>query len=234
MNKELFFEYFVDNVLPKLDTYEVCLYLFLIRNTLFLGNETGVFPINSIAKECRAGRGNMGGSMSPSNVRNILQMLNTAGLVKIEDTQNTGTIISVKWPWEVSGFAQEICSIESLTLDEIDFYDIIENRKFIFLRDKWVCVYCSKKLNENNSVIEHIISRPEGTNHYYNLVASCRTCNNRKGSDSFETHLRNLYRESVISDVEFRVKNEYINAVLNMKIKPDIGDISGTIQKTTK
>ena len=52
-------------------------------------------------------------------------------------------------------------------------------RSFIFSRSNGKCVYCGAKATE----IDHVIPRASGgTNSTYNLVASCRTCNQIKSN----------------------------------------------------
>ena len=52
-------------------------------------------------------------------------------------------------------------------------------RSFIFSRSNDKCVYCGAKATE----IDHIIPRAKGgTNSIYNLVASCRSCNEKKSN----------------------------------------------------
>ena len=56
-------------------------------------------------------------------------------------------------------------------------------RTFIFSRSNNKCVYCGAKATE----IDHIIPRSSGgTNSTYNLVASCRVCNQRKSNKTLK------------------------------------------------
>ena len=58
-----------------------------------------------------------------------------------------------------------------------------ELRSFIFNRSNNQCVYCGAKAEE----IDHIIARAKGgTNSLYNLVASCRACNEKKSNLSLK------------------------------------------------
>ena len=79
-----------------------------------------------------------------------------------------------------------------------------------------------KKLDNSNYVIEHVVSRPEGNNSYKNLVASCRSCNNKKSEKNVEEFIRNLYRENFISDIEFEVVNNNLKLLKNGELKPNI------------
>ena len=56
-------------------------------------------------------------------------------------------------------------------------------RTFIFSRSNNKCVYCGAKATE----IDHIIPRSSGgTNSVYNLVASCRACNEKKSNKTLK------------------------------------------------
>ena len=58
-----------------------------------------------------------------------------------------------------------------------------ELRSFIFSRSNGKCVYCGAKATE----IDHVIPRSKGgTNSVYNLVASCRSCNEKKSNLSLK------------------------------------------------
>ena len=58
-----------------------------------------------------------------------------------------------------------------------------ELRSFIFNRSAGKCVYCGAKAEE----IDHVIPRSKGgTNSTYNLVASCRACNEKKSNKTLK------------------------------------------------
>ena len=58
-----------------------------------------------------------------------------------------------------------------------------ELRNFIFSRSGGKCVYCGAKAEE----IDHVIARSNGgTNSTYNLVAACRSCNEKKSNLSLK------------------------------------------------
>ena len=76
----------------------------------------------------------------------------------------------------------------------------------ILEREEWRCFYCLAKLDENNHVIEHVVSRPEGDNSYRNVVAACRRCNNRKSALLAAEYLRSIYRDGILSGDEFTIR----------------------------
>lgn len=57
----------------------------------------------------------------------------------------------------------------------------------IILRDLYTCQYCSKKLTEDSSTIDHVIPTSKGgLLSWENAVTSCRECNNKKGDKDLD------------------------------------------------
>ena len=57
------------------------------------------------------------------------------------------------------------------------------SRKNILLRDRNTCQYCQKVLIASELTLDHVIPRSRGgASSWENLVACCRDCNRRKGS----------------------------------------------------
>jgi len=53
-------------------------------------------------------------------------------------------------------------------------------KKNVMVRDRYLCVYCKSK---NDLTIDHVIPASRGgKSSFENCVASCRPCNNKKGS----------------------------------------------------
>lgn len=67
-----------------------------------------------------------------------------------------------------------------------------ELRSFIFSRSNNKCVYCGAKAEE----IDHVIARSNGgTNSTYNLVASCRACNEKKSNLSLKAFGKLMHKD---------------------------------------
>ena len=107
-------------------------------------------------------------------------------------------------------------------LEEIDFFTVPENRKLILEREDWQCFYCRAKLDENNHVLEHVVSRPEGDSSYRNVVAACRRCNNRKDSALAEDFLRSLYREGILSGDDLSVRLSQLGRLRAGELRPRV------------
>ena len=69
-------------------------------------------------------------------------------------------------------------------------------RRFVLARDHYTCQYCSAQPGHNALTIDHVIPRSRGgVKRWDNVVAACRTCNQRKGSRTpKEAHMQ-LLRE---------------------------------------
>ena len=73
------------------------------------------------------------------------------------------------------------------------------SRHNIFLRDDHTCQYCNAKLPRRLPNLDHVIPRSQGGHtNWENVVASCLTCNLRKGGrtpDQAGMHLRRYPRK---------------------------------------
>jgi len=76
--------------------------------------------------------------------------------------------------------------------------------------------------NSNNFVMEHVISRPNGDNSYRNIVAACRSCNNKKDDLLAEDFLRTLYRNSLLSEDELKDRLDYLTKLKRGELRPEI------------
>jgi 5-methylcytosine-specific restriction endonuclease McrA len=57
------------------------------------------------------------------------------------------------------------------------------NKSNLLLRDDYACAYCDRSLSIHSITIDHV--KPVsmgGLNEWRNVVASCKTCNNKKGN----------------------------------------------------
>ena len=57
----------------------------------------------------------------------------------------------------------------------------------IFIRDKFNCAYCSKKIRKSELTVDHVNPVTKGGKwEWINLVTACRTCNQKKGGQTPE------------------------------------------------
>ena len=200
------FAQFQDHLAPRLDVYEQAIYLYVLRHTFVEGKREVVIGFKSARKKLAFGTGKAGTPPSERVVYEKLRGLQSKGCVEIVSSERAGTRMKINLPSEMSGLIPPPPTAAEMDIEQQDFFSISENRKRILEREKWRCFYCLAKLDENNHVIEHVLSRPEGGNSYRNVVASCRRCNNAKGAAMVEDFLRSLYREGILSGEELSVR----------------------------
>jgi len=69
-------------------------------------------------------------------------------------------------------------------------------RYSIFLRDGYICQYCNKKLGKKEQTLDHIIPKASGgLTSFWNCVAACRKCNQKKGSKTLKKANMKLQRK---------------------------------------
>lgn len=220
MDLEKFIIEFQDHLAPKLDTYEQALYLYIFRHSRFIGKEEAVIGFKSARARMACGVGEKGKPMSEATAYEKLQSLESKGCIEIMASERTGRRIRLKLPEEIPGVIPQVTAAPQASLEDMDFFNVPENRALILDREGQRCFYCLRGLNRESYVIEHIVSRPNGDNSYRNVVAACRQCNNRKGNSLAEDFLRTLYRESFLSAIEFEERLSHLERLKNGDLKP--------------
>ena len=193
-----------DHLAPRLDTYEQAIYLYIFRHTRLIGLEDAIIGFKSARRRMACGIGTKGSPMSEGTAYEKLQSLQAKGCVAILDSTREGNRLALKLPSEIPGVIAAPSETPPPDLESEDFFEVEENRLRILARERNRCFYCLRQITRDNHVIEHVVSRPSGNNGYRNVVAACRTCNNRKSSSDAEDHLRLLYREGFLNEEDFR------------------------------
>ncbi|MBI4911140.1 MAG: HNH endonuclease [Acidobacteria bacterium] len=214
------FAQFQDHLAPRLDVYEQAIYLYVLRHTVIEGKREEIIGFKSARKKLAFGIGKAGTPPSEHIIYEKLRTLETKGCIKIVGSERSGTRLQIVLPSEIPDLLPVASATIKFNLEELDFFALPENRKLILERENWHCFYCLAKLDENNHVIEHVVSRPEGDNSYRNIVGACRRCNNRKGSSSAEDFLRSLYRVGILSGDEFPLRLSLLNRLLAGELRP--------------
>ncbi len=220
MDFEAFFRDFQDQLAPRLDTYEQAIYLYLFRHTRFVGQEEAVVGFKSARRRMACGVGEKGKPMSENTAYVKLQSLADKGCISILDSTREGRKIRLYLPSEIPGTITPEEPVAPPDIETEDFFNVPENRDRILLREKHQCFYCLRQLDNENYVIEHVVSRPTGSNNYRNVVAACRQCNNRKGSTDVEDWLRTLYRDRLLGEAEFRERTSHLERLRAGELKP--------------
>jgi CRISPR/Cas system Type II protein with McrA/HNH and RuvC-like nuclease domain len=87
------------------------------------------------------------------------------------------------------------------------------NRKRIYKRDNFECVYCGSK---KNLTIDHVIPRSKGgANTWDNLVTCCSSCNLRKGNKSVEEVGYKMSKKPFVPSVFSFVVNDEVESIWN-------------------
>lgn len=220
MDLEKFIIEFQDYLAPKLDTYEQAIYLYVFRHSRFVGKDEAVIGFKSARARMACGVGEKGKPMSEATAYEKLQSLESKHCIEIVASERTGRRIRLRLPEEIPGVIPQATGAPEASLEDMDFFNVPENRILILDREHHKCFYCLRELNPENLVIEHIVSRPNGDNSYRNVVAACRQCNNRKGKSPAEDFLRTLYRESFLSATEFEERLSHLERLRNGELKP--------------
>lgn len=223
MDFEQFFIQFQDHLAPKLDTYEQALYLYIFRHTRLIGKDEAVIGFKSARVRMACGVGAKGTPMSESSAYEKLMSLASKGCVKIIGTERAGRRLHLNLPDEVPGIIPELANEASLlSIEDLDFFEMPENRTAILERESYRCFYCLRAINSDSYVIEHVVSRPAGNNSYRNVVAACRQCNNRKNDSSAEDFLRTLYREGLLSQTDLQDRMSHLGQLRIGELKPGL------------
>ncbi len=210
---------FQDHLAPKLDTYEQAIYLYIFRHGRLLGLEEVLIPFKSARKSMARGIGKKNEPMSEGVVYEKLTALESKGCLRAV-TSNSGKVFKLFLPSEIPGLIPLPETEMEQNIEEMDFFNVPENRLLLLKRENYSCFYTLQKLDESNFVVEHVVSRSNGGNGYRNCVAASREANNRKGATSAEDFLRRLLREGYLSESEFQDRLIQLDLVKAGEIKP--------------
>ena len=223
MQTEKHIQDIIDFAEPQMDVYEFAIYMYLVRHTRLIGKTEEVFGFKSIRKTMVIGVGEKGTPMSEGTCYGRLKSLESKGFIKTLDSTFIGKCIKVFYPSEISGLIKEVINHSKTDdIEDLDFFETAEYREKILIRDNRKCFYCFKSLSKDGYVIEHVVSRPEGTNSYRNLVASCRTCNNKKDNLLAHDFVRKLYRDNIISDTDLTFVTDKLEKLKNGELNPKL------------
>jgi len=223
MDPKRFFEDFQDHLAPKLDTYEQAIYLYVVRHSRLQGLDDVVVGFKSARRRMAMGVGEAGKPMSEGSAYKKLQSLVTKGCIVMGDSLRDGTRLRARLPAEIPGIVPPPgVPREPKSLDDLDFFEEEELRDAIFVREAGQCFYCLRKLGPDSWVIEHVRSRPEGSNGFRNVVAACRGCNNRKGSSPARDFVRSLYRDGQLNEDELRHRMANLDRLEAGELRPEV------------
>ncbi|MGR3221096.1 MAG: HNH endonuclease [Candidatus Anammoxibacter sp.] len=189
----------VEYLHPLLTPYEIAVYWFLFNKSIVKTGEqyarASTRGMSAIAKSA-SGKSD---ELSYGAIKKTIDALKEKEvLVVTGDTNRDGTLYKVSIPDEISlckklmqeSSAEEIVAIE--TNNELDFYNIAENRIKVFERDSYKCHYCDKQLTRFSATLDHIqpVSK-DGDNSFENLVTACLHCNSERGNKAVMDFITN-------------------------------------------
>jgi len=213
---------FHDHLAPRLDAYEQAIYLYIFRHSRMIGLDEITIGFKSARSRMACGVGEKGKPMSEGTAYVKLASLQEKGCISIIRTTHTGRLLKLNLPHEISGLIQEAQAEAEIDLEEMDFFEVPENRLLLLKRESYKCFYTLQALDESNFVVEHVVSRPQGNNSYRNLVAASREANNKKGATSAEDFLRRLFRENYLSESEFQERLQMLVKLKAGELKPPL------------
>jgi hypothetical protein len=225
MDLKAFIIEFQDYLAPKLDTYEQAIHLYIFRHTRLLGLTEATFGFKSARSRMACGVGEKGKPMSDHTAYLKLTSLDQKGAIKIVRTEHTGRLIKLNLPSEIPDLIPPPTSPKEVSFEEMDFFNVPENRLLILEREGHKCFYTLRPIDSKIFVLDHIVSRPEENNSYRNIVAASRESNNRKGAMNAEDFLRQLFRGGFLNEVEFEDRLKVLAQIKAGELKPKINPL---------
>lgn len=217
---------FSDHVAPQLDVYEQAIFIYLLRHSYLDGKENIVIGLKSKRKKMGFGVGDNSKPMSEETITKKIQSLEAKGLIRKTGSGRSGTRLTVVKPTDTPLFRVASQPSLQINVEEIDFFDDPAGRDAILRREGSRCFYCFASLDRDNYVMEHVVSRPTGDGRYTNIVAACRTCNNKKSNVPAEDFVRILYRERMLSESEFHERLTALSDLQAGRLVPELDSSS--------
>lgn len=78
-------------------------------------------------------------------------------------TERAGTRFRVPLPSEIAGLIPPARAAQEVGIEEMDFFDVPANRRAILQREGGRCFYCLRAVDDQNHVVEHVVSRQTGS-----------------------------------------------------------------------
>lgn len=217
-----------DYLVPILDTYEQAIYHYIFRHTYLIGLNATLFSNKSAA--IGLGAGATGTQPSESSRSKKLKSLELKGAVKILERSHKGMLVAIVLPQDISGLIKLVESIE-INIESLDFYKDRRLLPSILEREGYRCFYTGKKITEENCYLDHVVaSSIRGNNSYKNIVASSYDANSMKNNKAVGDFIRQLYKEDMISLIEFENLKKKIETLQNGMLAPNKESIRKAIK----
>jgi hypothetical protein len=190
-----------DYLVPILDTYEQAIYHYIFRHTYLIELEATLF--SSKRAQIGFGAGAEGAQPSEKSRSKKLKSLELKGAVKILERSHKGMLVAIVLPENIPGLIKSEESFE-VDIESLDFYKDRRLLPSILEREGYRCFYSGKKITAENCYLDHVVaSSTRGDNSYKNIVASSYDANSMKNNKAVGDFIRQLYKEEIISLIEF-------------------------------
>ena len=217
-----------NRTLVILDTYEQAIYHYIFRHTYLIQLETTLFSYRSA--EIGFDAGAVGAQPSNSSRSKKLKSLELKGAVKILERSHKGILVVIVLPQNISGLIKLKNSFE-IDIDSLDFYKDCRLLPSILEREGYRCFYTGKKITEEKCYLDLVVaSSTYGDNSYKNIVASSYDANSMKNNKSVGDFIRQLYKEDIISLVEFDSLKIKIEDLQKGKLIPNKESVKKAIE----
>ncbi len=181
----------VDDLQPLLTPYDAAFYWYLFRHSIA---KNGSPHLRVSTRNLRTAVVKSSYShavesqISLGKVQETLKALESLGAIRKEGEPNRdGTLYRVLIPDEIDDCrkfraARKTASPPTdVRVQEIDYYNVRENRLKVYERDAYKCRFCDKQLTRFTATLDHIRPVAEGgDNSFGNVVTACLRCNSRK------------------------------------------------------
>lgn len=132
-----------------------------------------------------------------------LRSLELKGAINILERSHKGMLIAIVLPQNISGLIKS-SELFKVDIDSLDFYKDRRLLPTILERENYRCFYTGKKITEEKCYLDHVVaSSTYGNNSYKNIVASSYDANSMKNNKAVADFIRQLYKEDIISLIEF-------------------------------
>jgi len=216
-----------DKLVPFLDSYEQAIYHYLFRHTYLAGKQQTLF----ITRTAEIGFGTGNNSKKPSwkTRSSKLKSLESKGCIKIVERSNKGMLVEILLPDEIVSINKEE-EKQEIDIDALDFFSNKRLLASLLEREKYRCFYTGKKITEKNCYLDHVTPQSNGGgNSYKNIVASCFDANSLKSNKSVGDFIRQLYKDDILSLVEFNELKQKISDLQNGKLIPNFESVLDAI-----
>jgi len=207
-----------DHLVPKLDSYEQAIYHLVFRHTYLIGKKQMIFSIRT--SEIGFGTGDNAKPPSTKTRSKKIRSLESKGAVKIIDRSNKGILVEIILPDEIPGLLNEEEDFV-VKMEELDFFKDRRLLPALLERENYRCFYTGKKIAEDNCYLDHVVPQSGGGGKAYtNIVATCYDANSMKREMDVQDFARYLFREEIISLVEFNELKEKIRKLMQGELVP--------------